>query len=118
MFLTKFLRYGIRGEYGFAIDASLYGIPKSQLYNELCDRNIIETKCNWLSHKGLAGAMFWELSGDKNGTDSLVWTAAKTMRKLDNTENHLNYPGSQFDNVKAGMKITPKRRCKVKAPYS
>ncbi|KAG8725644.1 hypothetical protein FRC11_001784, partial [Ceratobasidium sp. 423] len=48
--------------------------------------------------------MFWELSADKNGTDSLVWTAAKNMGKLDNTQNHLNYPGSQFDNVKAGMK--------------
>ncbi|KAG8733247.1 hypothetical protein FRC11_007671, partial [Ceratobasidium sp. 423] len=65
---------------------------------------IIEAKCDWLSRQGLAGAMFWELSADKNGTDSLVWTAAKNMGKLDNTQNHLNYPGSQFDNVKAGMK--------------
>ncbi|CAE6537313.1 unnamed protein product [Rhizoctonia solani] len=67
---------------------------------------IIEKKCDWMSGQGLAGAMFWELSGDKNGTESLVWTAAKTMGKLDNTENHLNYPGSQFDNVKAGMNTT------------
>ncbi|KDN47896.1 hypothetical protein RSAG8_03316, partial [Rhizoctonia solani AG-8 WAC10335] len=78
---------------------------------------IIEAKCNWLSRQELAGAMFWELSGDKNGTDSLVWTAAKTMGKLDNTQNHLNYPGSQFDNVKTGTKTSPKHSHKVKARY-
>ncbi|CAE6524937.1 Endochitinase 1 [Rhizoctonia solani] len=77
---------------------------------------ITAAKSSWLSGQGLAGAMFWELSADKNGTDSLVRTAAKTMAKLDNTENHLNYPGSQFDNVKAGMKIS-KRGHKVKAKY-
>ncbi|KAG9123409.1 hypothetical protein FRC07_014982 [Ceratobasidium sp. 392] len=60
----------------------------------------------WLSLRGLAGAMFWELSGDKNGTESLVWITSKIMQKLDNTPNHLNYPGSQFDNVRAGMKST------------
>ncbi|CUA67005.1 Endochitinase 1 [Rhizoctonia solani] len=78
---------------------------------------IIQTKANWLSRQGLAGAMFWELSGDKNGTDSLVWTAAKTMGKLDNTRNHLNYPGSQFDNVKAGMKSSSRHGHKVRAKY-
>ncbi|CAE6459038.1 unnamed protein product [Rhizoctonia solani] len=78
---------------------------------------VTAAKSNWLSGQGLAGAMFWELSADKNGTDSLVWTAAKTMVKLDDTENHLNYPGSQFDNVKAGMKTASKRGHKVKAKY-
>ncbi|CAE6460281.1 unnamed protein product [Rhizoctonia solani] len=65
---------------------------------------IVSAKSNWLLDQGLAGATFWELSADKCGEDSLVWTAAKTMEKLDNTENHLNYPGSQFDNIKNGMK--------------
>ncbi|CAE6375058.1 unnamed protein product [Rhizoctonia solani] len=71
----------------------------------------------WLSRQGLAGAMFWELSADKNGTDSLVWTAAKTMGKLDSTQNHLNYPGSQFDNVRNGIKTASKRGHKAKAKY-
>ncbi|CUA68955.1 Chitinase 1 [Rhizoctonia solani] len=77
---------------------------------------ITAAKSKWLIAQGLGGTMFWELSADKNGTDSLVQTAAKTMAKLDNTENHLYYPGSQFDNVKAGMKTT-KRGHKVKAKY-
>ncbi|CAE6475284.1 unnamed protein product [Rhizoctonia solani] len=78
---------------------------------------ITAKKCDWLSRQGLAGAMFWELSADKTGTESLVWTAAKTMGKLDNTPNHLSYPGSKFDNVKAEMKDTSKRGHKVKAKY-
>ncbi|KAF8706593.1 glycosyl hydrolase 18 family, partial [Rhizoctonia solani] len=78
---------------------------------------VAAAKAKWVSKQGLAGAMFWELSADKNGTDSLVWTVAKTMAKLDNTQNHLNYPGSQFDNVKAGMKTVSKRGHKVKAKY-
>ncbi|CAE6511345.1 unnamed protein product, partial [Rhizoctonia solani] len=77
---------------------------------------ITAAKSKWLTGQGLAGAMFWELSADMNGTDSLVQTAAKTMAVLDNTENHLYYPRSQFDNVKAGMK-TSKRGHKVKAKY-
>ncbi|KAG8727701.1 hypothetical protein FRC12_022301, partial [Ceratobasidium sp. 428] len=64
---------------------------------------IVATKAKWIMSNQLAGAMFWELSSDKNGTDSLVWNSAKTMQVLDSTQNHLNYPGSQFDNMKSGM---------------
>ncbi|KAG8769816.1 hypothetical protein FRC12_004718, partial [Ceratobasidium sp. 428] len=65
---------------------------------------IVAAKAAWINLHGLAGGMFWDLSGDKNGTESLVWTTAKVMQKLDDTPNHLNYPGSQFDNMRAGMK--------------
>ncbi|KAG9073737.1 hypothetical protein FRC06_011181, partial [Ceratobasidium sp. 370] len=66
---------------------------------------VAAAKAAWINLHGLAGAMFWDLSGDKNGTESLAWTTAKVMQKLDNTPNHLSYPGSQFDNVRAGMKV-------------
>ncbi|CAE7085279.1 unnamed protein product [Rhizoctonia solani] len=81
--------------------------------------NITRAKTNWLSERGLAGAMFWELSADKRGAESLVWTAAKAMGKLSDTENHLKYPGSQFTNVKAGMRTTHTRRRghKIRANY-
>jgi chitinase len=61
--------------------------------------------------------MFWELSADKNGTESLVWNAAKVMRNLDNTQNHLHYPGSQFDNIKSGMGGVSKKGHDLKAKY-
>ncbi|KAG8694972.1 hypothetical protein FRC08_008145 [Ceratobasidium sp. 394] len=67
---------------------------------------VVAAKAAWIKFRGLAGAMFWDLSGDKNGTESLAWTTARVMRKLDNTPNHLNYLCSQFDNMRAGMKGT------------
>ncbi|KAG8742932.1 hypothetical protein FRC10_000720 [Ceratobasidium sp. 414] len=75
---------------------------------------IVAEKAKWIMSNEFAGAMFWELSADKNGTDSLVWNSAKTMRNLDDTLNHLRYPGSQFDNMKAGMETAPKRGHKLK----
>ncbi|KAG9123408.1 hypothetical protein FRC07_014981 [Ceratobasidium sp. 392] len=78
---------------------------------------IATQKAKWIMSNNLAGAMFWELSGDRNGTDGLVWNAAKTMRNLDDTLNHLNYPGSQFDNIRSKMESKPKRGHKSKPKY-
>lgn len=47
--------------------------------------------------------MFWELSADKAGADNLVAIAAANIGALDTTPNHLNYPYSQFDNIKNNM---------------
>ncbi len=51
--------------------------------------NIIAQKTQYLLSKGLAGSMFWELSTDKVGADSLVGTAARRMGSLDQTPNHI-----------------------------
>jgi hypothetical protein len=47
--------------------------------------------------------MFWELAGDKTGSDSLVRITAQNMGTLDNTPNHIYYPYSQFDNIKNNL---------------
>ncbi|KAJ1024838.1 hypothetical protein NDA16_002878 [Ustilago loliicola] len=65
-------------------------------------------KCQYIRQKRLRGAMFWELSGDatkaQGGADrSLVALTAKNMGTLDATLNHISYPFSKWDNVKAGM---------------
>ncbi|KAG8759945.1 hypothetical protein FRC12_009648 [Ceratobasidium sp. 428] len=65
--------------------------------------NIIRQKAAYIKSKGLAGGMFWELSSDKTGADNLVAISAANIGALDTTQNHLNYPYSQFDNVKKGM---------------
>jgi len=65
--------------------------------------NIVNQKAQYISSKGLGGAMFWELSSDKSGADSLVAKTASVFGSLDQTQNHLNYPFSQFDNMKSGM---------------
>ncbi|KAB5563633.1 glycoside hydrolase family 18 protein [Coniochaeta sp. 2T2.1] len=61
------------------------------------------TKAQYLIRKGLGGAVFWEASGDRTGAQSLVGTLATQMGQLDNTQNLLSFPASQFDNIRAGM---------------
>lgn len=63
--------------------------------------NITKMKAKYIQDKGLAGAMWWDLSTDKVGDDSLVGITAKAFGKLDQTPNHLNYPKSAYDNVRS-----------------
>ncbi|KAB5589553.1 Glycoside hydrolase family 18 protein [Ceratobasidium theobromae] len=65
--------------------------------------NIIRQKAAYAVSKGLAGGMFWELSADKTGSESLVGASASSLGSLDSTPNHLYYPYSKFDNVKNNM---------------
>lgn len=65
-------------------------------------------KCQYIRQMRLRGAMFWECSGDatkaQGGADrSLIALASKNIGTLDSTLNHLSYPYSKWDNVKAGL---------------
>ena len=60
-------------------------------------------KAQWIENQGLGGAMYWESSADKNGSDSLIGTIAGSFGGLDQSVNCLNYPGSQYANMVAGM---------------
>ena len=52
--------------------------------------NIVKQKCKYISDKGLAGSMFWELSGDRVGAESLVGISASELGALDQTPNHIS----------------------------
>lgn len=60
-------------------------------------------KATYINTKGLGGAMYWEASGDKTGSLSIVGNVAAKMGTLDTTQNMLSYPVSVYDNIKAGM---------------
>lgn len=60
-------------------------------------------KSAYLKGKGLGGAMFWSADSDKTGSDSLVATMADQLGDLDGSENLLDYPTSQYDNIRGGM---------------
>ncbi|KZV95154.1 hypothetical protein EXIGLDRAFT_834532 [Exidia glandulosa HHB12029] len=62
---------------------------------------VTKIKAKYIQDKGLAGSMWWDLSTDKVGEDSLVGLTAKIYGSLDQTKNHINYPKSAYDNVKA-----------------
>ncbi|KAK0185757.1 glycoside hydrolase family 18 protein [Armillaria mellea] len=65
--------------------------------------NIVALKAKYINDCGLAGSMFWELSTDKVGSESLVGAAAGVLGTLDKTKNHINYPNSKWDNIRSNM---------------
>ncbi|KAJ7489453.1 glycosyl hydrolases family 18-domain-containing protein [Mycena latifolia] len=64
---------------------------------------IVKLKAQYTIANGLSGSMFWELSQDKKGADSLVGTSAAVLGALDQTKNHINFPNSKWDNIKSNM---------------
>jgi chitinase len=64
-----------------------------------CER----TKCGYIKSKGLGGAMWWELSGDRNDAGSLVQAVAGELGSLDQSENCLSFPQSKYGNLQKGF---------------
>ena len=63
-------------------------------------------KTMYARNRGLGGSMFWEASADKHGAQSLIGTAARVWGDeggMDETENCLNYPVTEYENLRAGM---------------
>ncbi|KAK9898804.1 glycoside hydrolase family 18 protein [Cystobasidium minutum MCA 4210] len=66
---------------------------------------VASLKADYINKNGYLGAMYWESSGDKppHDPEAIVPAVARKLGRLDNRENHLNYPGSKFDNLRNGM---------------
>ena len=69
-------------------------------YDNVAEANI---KATFIKNKDLGGAFYWESSSDKNSTGSLITAIAKGLGSLDQSENQLSYPASQYANIKSGM---------------
>ncbi|EGN94371.1 glycoside hydrolase family 18 protein [Serpula lacrymans var. lacrymans S7.3] len=65
--------------------------------------DIVKIKADYVVSNNLAGTMFWDLSTDSTGSTSLVATAAGVYSSLDQTQNHINYPSSKWDNIRNNM---------------
>ncbi|KAF1977159.1 family 18 glycoside hydrolase [Bimuria novae-zelandiae CBS 107.79] len=64
-------------------------------------------KAQWIKQKGLGGAMWWELSGDRQDAGSIVSNVVAELGgpsngRLEHRANWLAYPDSQYDNLRAG----------------
>jgi chitinase len=66
-------------------------------------------KAKFIEMNNLGGAMWWELNGDKTGSDSLITTVVNELggpdgSRMERASNWIYYPDSQYDNVKNGFK--------------
>ncbi|KAI9486826.1 MAG: chitinase [Benjaminiella poitrasii] len=79
--------------------------PKAREFITYDTPEIIAAKCGYIKQRKLGGAMFWELSADHSSNDrNLVNTVYRAFDgKLDQIPNHIDYPKSQYDNVKNHM---------------
>jgi chitinase len=57
-------------------------------------------KAQWIIQHGLGGAMWWESSGDGTGENSLIGNVVGVLDHLDRGHNCLDYPHSQFENLR------------------
>jgi len=65
-------------------------------------------KVEYIKHRGLGGAMWWESSGDKMGEESLINLVVQGLggfegRHMQRRDNLLEYPHSKYENLRKGM---------------
>lgn len=64
---------------------------------------IAKQKAQWAIEKGLGGAMWWEVSQDKSGEDSLIAATVGEFGALEGSLNNLDYPTSVYENLRNGF---------------
>ncbi|KAL9011774.1 MAG: hypothetical protein Q9173_003403 [Seirophora scorigena] len=67
------------------------------------NKEMAKEKAAFVKEKRLAGAMYWESSGDRKGEGSLMATVANDLKHMDTSYNTLKYPDSKYDNLRNGM---------------
>ncbi|KAG0262712.1 hypothetical protein BG011_009842 [Mortierella polycephala] len=90
-----------------AVSSYSYDISKRELIT-YDSPMVIDRKADYIAEHQLGGAMFWESSSDLKSDHerSLISNVAGGLQRhasLDNTLNHLDYPTSCYDNVRAGF---------------
>ncbi|OTA98122.1 glycoside hydrolase family 18 protein [Hypoxylon sp. CI-4A] len=68
--------------------------------------DMVNKKIAYAQGKSLGGSMFWEASGDRTDSGSLIAAAFNAQggsSSLDSTQNLLSYPNSQYDNIKNNL---------------
>ena len=64
---------------------------------------IVKEKVAYIKDNGMSGSMFWEASADKTDSESLIGTSLGALGDLDSTLNCLQYPDSQYANIRGQM---------------
>ena len=92
---------GMTEYYDASLGASWAYDAQQRLLVSYDNVQVAKQKVDYLKQKNLAGAMFWEISGDFTEADkSLIKTTAARLGTLESSMNHINYPFSKWDNVR------------------
>lgn len=92
---------GFEEKFDDQCQASYLYNPKERTLITYDNANVAKMKADYVKQKKLGGGMWWETSGDFPITDerSLIGAFTKDL-ELETTENCLNYPASEWTNIK------------------
>jgi chitinase len=100
-------RPGAQEHYDKTLAASWSYDPETKEMVTYDTKPVAEQKVQLIKDWQLGGAMWWESSADKSGSDSLismVYQGLEKCGKIEYRENELHYPGSKYENLKNGFK--------------
>lgn len=84
--------------------------PGSRTWTSFDSPQVAATKAQFIRNEGLAGAMYWELSGDYRSQDPsgqhapMVPGVASILGPLDQRPNCITYPFSKWENLRQGFR--------------
>ncbi|KAL9095530.1 MAG: hypothetical protein Q9165_002401 [Trypethelium subeluteriae] len=95
-------------EHDHEIVASYEYVKKQKMMVTYDTPEIATHKVDYIKQSGLGGAMWWESSADKQGSESLIHTVVERMgghggRHMEQRPNTLEYPESKYDNLRKGF---------------
>jgi len=62
-----------------------------------------QAKAGYINQRSLGGAFYWEASGDRTGSASVVAGVHRTLGSLEKSQNLLKYPTSRYANIRNNM---------------
>ncbi|KAF5623385.1 endochitinase 1 [Fusarium sp. NRRL 52700] len=96
-------RSGAKATYNADLIASYSYDSKTRELITYDDLKSGQAKAAYINQRNLGGAFFWEASGDKVGSQSIVSGVKRTLGTLETVNNLLKYPTSAYANIRAGM---------------
>ncbi|KAF2234710.1 glycoside hydrolase family 18 protein [Viridothelium virens] len=95
-------------EHDHEIVASYEYVKKQKMMVTYDTPEIAAHKVDYVMQSGLGGAMWWESSADKQGSESLMHTVVERMGghggcNMEQRPNTLEYPESKYDNLRKGF---------------
>ncbi|KAF4998804.1 hypothetical protein FGRMN_2859 [Fusarium graminum] len=101
--LKELPRPGAKTKYNADLIASYTYDSKKRELVTMDDLKSGQAKAAYINERGLGGAFYWEASGDRLGSASVVAGVKRTMGTLEKVNNLLKYPTSAYDNIRNNM---------------